>query len=74
MVLEIATALTGLAMTAVDGSWSRFAGSAVVIPDRTAEWHGGRSLHDESKMCKKSPVPEETGDFALKLFVPIRRA
>ena len=31
MVLEIATAY-GLAMTDGDGGWSRFAGSAVVVP------------------------------------------
>ena len=36
MVQEIATAC-GLAMTAVDGGWSHFAGNAAVVPDRTAE-------------------------------------
>ena len=35
-VLEIATPY-GLAMTAEEGGWSRFAGSAVVIAERTAE-------------------------------------
>ena len=35
-VLEIATPY-GLAMTAEDGGWSRFAESAVVIAERTAE-------------------------------------
>ena len=44
-VLEIATPLLRLAMTERDGGWSRFAGSAVVISDRTAERHEGRSLH-----------------------------
>ena len=44
MVQEIATAC-GLAMTEVDDGWSRFAGSAAVVPDHTAERHGGRSLH-----------------------------
>ena len=44
MVKEIATAC-GLAMTAVDGGWSLCAGSAAVVPERTAERHGGRSLH-----------------------------
>ena len=36
MVLEIATPY-GLAMTEVDGGWSRFAGGAVFISDCTAE-------------------------------------
>ena len=44
MVQEIATAC-GLAMTEVDDGWSHFAGDAVVVPDRTAERHRGRSLH-----------------------------
>ena len=44
MVQEIATAC-GLAMTEVDDGWSRFAGGAVIGPNRTAERHGGRSLH-----------------------------
>ena len=44
MVQEIATAC-GLAMTAVDGGWFLCAGRAVVVPERTAERHGGRSLH-----------------------------
>ena len=35
----------GLAMTEVDGGWSHCAGGAVVIAERTAERHGGRSLH-----------------------------
>ena len=74
MVLEIATGLTPLAMTVIVVTLSPFAGGAVVIPDRTAERHGGRSLHDESKMCKKSPDSGESGDFPYKLFVPIRRA
>ena len=74
MVLKIATGLTPLAMTVVVVTWSRFAGGAVVIPDRTAERHGGRSLHDETKIRKKSPDSEESGDFPYNLFVPIRRA
>ena len=45
MVQEIATGLTPLAMTVVVVTLSHFAGGAVVIPDRTAERHGGRSLH-----------------------------
>ena len=74
MVLEIATGLTPLAMTVVVVTWSRFAVSAVVDLQCTAERHGGRSLHDEPKIRKKSPDSKESGDFHLKLFVPIRRA
>ena len=50
MVLEIATAY-GLAMTEVDGGWSRFAGGTVVIPNRTAERIGR----------KNPPFPEKRG-------------
>ena len=67
----------GLAMTVEDGGWSRFAGSAVVGPNRTEERHRGRSLHCKSKMRKNPRFrtnSEETGVFPLKLFVPIRRA
>ena len=34
----------GLAMTAVDGGWSYFAGSAAVVPDRTAERSGSLAI------------------------------
>ena len=35
--MRIATGLTPLAMTEVDDGWSQFAGSAVIVPNRTAE-------------------------------------
>ena len=68
--VEIATALTGLAMTVVVVTWSRFAGGAAFFCGCTAE----RAMPVPYIMNQKSPVSGETGDFALKLFVPIRRA
>ena len=61
MVPEIATALTGLAMTVGDSGWSRFAGDAVVVPGHTAERHEGRSLHYKTKVRKNPPFPEKRG-------------
>ena len=61
MVPEIATALTGLAMTVGDSGWSHFAGSAVVVPGHTAERHEGRSLHYKTKVRKNPPFPEKRG-------------
>ena len=78
MVLEIATAY-GLAMT----EWGRW-----LVPVRRADTSDrsgsftrlpSRKIH-QARVClpalpgKKSPDSEESGDFPLLLFVPIRRA
>ena len=76
MVQEIATAC-GLAMTAVDGGWSLCAGSAAVVQKRTAERHGGRSLHWYAKIVRipyaeREPATSRVGPMVLFNHRPTR--
>ena len=73
-VPEIATPLLRLAMTERDGGWSRFAGSAVVIAERTAERHEGRSLHWFVPVGRAAlPPPGRYDDRPVKTEGPVLR-
>ena len=63
MVLEIATALSGLALTVVLVTWSLFAGVRQSSMACTAERHGGRSLPSEFHTPSVSQRPVERAQW-----------